>query len=88
MGRKKKQTVLKPELDDYIENEKKKRYATYKSGAELYGVGPWTFSEWAKKAGATINQRKWIIVDLDILDEYLEKENIKKPKRRNRHAKG
>ena len=88
MGRKKKQVILEPELDEYIETGKKKRYATYSSGAKQYGVGPWTFAEWTKKAGATITQRKWIIVDLDILDEYLEKENIKKPKRRKRHAKG
>ena len=88
MGRKKKQVIFEPKLDGYIENGNKKRYATYQSGAEQYGVGPWTFAEWAKKAGATINQRKWIIVDLDILDEYLERENIKKPKRRKRHAKG
>lgn len=88
MGRKKKQVIVKPELDGYIENCKKKRYATYKSGAEQYGVEQWTFAEWAKKAGAAIGQKKWIIVDLDILDEYLERENIKKPKRRKRHAKG
>ena len=88
MGRKKKQVIFEPKLDGYIETGKKKRYATYNSGAEQYGVGTWTFAEWAKKECATISQSKWIIVDLDILDEYLEKENIKKPKRRKRHAKG
>lgn len=49
MGRKKKQVIFEPKLDGYIETGKKKRYATYSSGAEKYGVGPWTFTEWAKK---------------------------------------
>lgn len=88
MGRKKKQVILKPELDGYIEKDKKKRFATYKSGAEQFGVEQWTFAEWARDAGAVFGMRKSVIVDLDILDEYLARENIEKPKRRNRHAKG
>ena len=39
MGRKKKQVIFEPKLDGYIETGKKKRYATYSSGAEQYGMG-------------------------------------------------
>ena len=85
MRRKKKESFKAPELDVYLP-EGKRRYVTYQIGAEQYEVEVWTFTQWAKAAGATRPWKRRIVVDLDILDAYLQKENINKPKRRKRRG--
>ena len=60
-----------PDLDKYIEG-KKKKYTTYGLGASLYSLNYYTFVRLCKEAGANIQIKKNVIVDLDILDAYLE----------------
>lgn len=77
--------VDKPELDKFM-TKKKKAYATHKKGAEKYGVEIWTFRKWAKDAGAILKWKDLFIVDLEILDGYLQREQVKTPKRRKRNG--
>ena len=83
---KKKNPILKPELERYMLGEKP-RLVTYKTGAALYGVEIWKFTEWARSAKATRKWKRWIVVDLNILDEYMQRENLKTPTRRKRNGK-
>lgn len=85
MRKEKTKSFEAPKLDVYLP-EGKKRYVTYQIGAEQYEVEVWTFSQWAKAAGATQSWKRRIVVDLDILDAYLQKVNINKPKRRKRRG--
>ena len=78
MGKKKKKPPdFKPDLEKLLPEEKRK-YVTYETGAQIYKVGKWTFAEWAKNADAAFKWKKWMVVDLEILDEYLKREKIKK----------
>ena len=87
MGKKKKKPPdFKPDLEKLLPEEKRK-YVTYEAGAQVYEVGKWTIAEWAKNAGATLQWKRRIVVDLDFLDEYLQREKIKPPKRRKRDVK-
>ena len=60
-----------PDLDKYLEG-KKKNYTTYGLGARLYSMNYYTFVKLCKEAGANIQIKKNVVVDLDILDAYLE----------------
>lgn len=61
-----------PDLDKYIKNSKKHRYVSYYQGAQFYNMGYSLFVRTAKLAGANLPIRKTTIVDLNILDTYLE----------------
>ena len=50
----------------------RKRFVRYPEGAELYSMGMTKFQELAKEAGAIYKVNKLVLVNLDILDEYLE----------------
>ena len=58
-------------LDKYLEG-KKHRYCTYQDGARLYRMAYWSFVTFAKEAGANIQLRKTALVDLDLIDKYIE----------------
>lgn len=60
-------------LEKYLEG-KRHRFCTYAQGARLYAMAYWSFVTMAKQAGANIKLRKTALVDLDILDDYIEKE--------------
>ena len=60
-----------PDLDRYLEG-RKKRYTTYGLGAGMYSLNYYSFVRRCKEAGANIQIKKKVIVDLDILDAYLE----------------
>ncbi len=60
-----------PDLDQYLEG-KKKRYTTYGLGAGMYSLNYYSFVRLCKEAGANIQIKKKVVVDLDILDAYLE----------------
>lgn len=68
MGKKRKQV---PELERMV-REKRKKYVRYEEGAQLYSMGLHTFQELAKEAGAIYRIKRIVLVNLDILDEYLE----------------
>jgi len=49
-----------------------KRFVRYKEGAELYSMCQTKFEEIAKEAGAVYKLNKLVLVNCDILDDYLE----------------
>lgn len=61
-----------PDLSKYIEG-REKRYVTYHEGARLYSMPYYPFVHLVKEAKANQRIRKSVIVDLDILDAYIEK---------------
>ena len=60
-----------PDLEKYLEG-KKRRFVNYTQGAKIYKMSYWPFVRLAKKAEANYPIRKTAIVDLNILDTYLE----------------
>lgn len=56
---------------------RKKRLVRYKEGAEMYSVGMNKFQTLAKDAGAILKIDRIVLVDLDILDQYLESFRVK-----------
>ena len=55
-----------------MENKQKKKYVRYKDGAEMYGMGITSFMRWAKEAKAVYKIRNIALVNIEILDEYME----------------
>lgn len=55
----------------------KKRLVRYKDGAEMYSMGMNKFQTIAKDAGATLKIDRLVLVDLDVLDQYLESFRVK-----------
>ena len=55
----------------------KKRLVRYKEGAEMYSVGMNKFQTLAKDAGAILKIDRMVVVDLDVLDQYLESFRVK-----------
>lgn len=50
----------------------KKRFVRYKEGAELYSMSERKFMDLAKDAKATYKINQVVLVNCDILEEYLE----------------
>ena len=59
-----------PDLEQYVEG-KKRKFTTYARGASLYSMNYYSFVTLAKEAGANIQIKKKVIVDLDILEKYI-----------------
>ena len=53
--------------------ERKKKFLRYKEGSEIYSIGITKFQEIAKKAGAVYKINQMVLVNTEILDDYLEK---------------
>lgn len=51
---------------------REKRFVRYKEGAEMYSMGLTKFQELAKDAKACYKVNQLVLVNLDVLDEYLE----------------
>ena len=62
-----------PDLEQYVEG-KKRKFTTYARGASLYSMNYYSFANLAKEAGANIQIKKKVIVDLDILEKYIEEQ--------------
>lgn len=60
-----------PDLDKFI-RKGKRRFTTYARGAGMYSLNYYTFVNLVKEAGANLQIKKKVVVDLDILDAYLE----------------
>lgn len=78
-----------PDLEKYLEG-KKRRFVNYTQGAKIYRMSYWLFVRLAKRAEANYPIRKTAIVDLDILEQFIEDnpdiaKQLKK-KRRGRSA--
>ena len=50
----------------------KKKFVRYKDGAEMYSMSQSKFEELAKDAKAVYKINKLVLVNTEILDEYLE----------------
>ena len=70
-------------LDKYIV-KKEHRYCTYQDGARLYSMNYWSFVGLCKEAGANYMLRKTALVDLDLVDKYIE-ENFEEKYEREEH---
>ena len=62
-----------PDLERFVA-DRQRRFTTYKEGARIYSMSYYTFVRLAKDAGANIRIRKNVIIDLDVLDAYIEEE--------------
>lgn len=49
-----------------------KKFATYAEGAKLYSLGLHTFQDLAKEAGAIYRLKRRVLVNTELIDEYLE----------------
>lgn len=49
-----------------------KRLVRYREGAEMYSMGMNKFQALAKDAGAVLKIDRLVLVDLNMLDQYLE----------------
>ena len=58
-------------LDKYLEG-REHHYISYECGARKYGMSYWTFVRLCQELGANILIRKMVLVDMDIVDKYIE----------------
>ena len=59
-------------MDNKTKRTNNKRFVRYPEGAEMYSMGITKFQELAKDAGACYKINRLVLVNLDIIDEYLE----------------
>ena len=60
-----------PDLDHYIEG-KKRNFVSYAQGARMYSMNYYSFVTLAKAAGANIRIKKNVVIDLEMIEKYLE----------------
>lgn len=58
------------------ENMNDKKFVRYKDGARMYSMGLTKFQELAKEANACYKLGQLVLVNTEILDEYLEQFRI------------
>ena len=68
MARKKSEV---PEMEKMLQYGRKK-FVRYDEGAKIYSMGLHTFQDLAKEAGAIYRIKRVVLVNTDIIDEYLE----------------
>lgn len=59
-------------MDAKTRKTNNKRFVRYSEGAEMYSMGKTKFQELAKDAKACYKVNQLVLVNLDILDDYLE----------------
>ena len=59
-------------MDAKTRKTNNKRFVPYSEGAEMYSTGKTKFQELAKHAKACYKVNQLVLVNLDILDAYLE----------------
>ena len=60
-----------PEMEKTLQYGRKK-FVRYDEGAKIYSMGLHTFQDLAKEAGAIYRIKRVVLVNTDIIDEYLE----------------
>lgn len=60
-----------PELEKMLQYGKKK-FVRYDEGAKLYSMGLHSFQNLAREAGAVYHVKRVVLVNTQIIDEYLE----------------
>ena len=68
MARKKSEV---PEMEKMLQYGRKK-FVRYDEGAKIYSMGLHTFQDLAKEAGAIYRIKRVVLVNTDIIGEYLE----------------
>ena len=59
-------------MDSRTRKTNNKRFVSYPEGAEMYSMSLSKFQQLAKDAKACYKMNRLVLVNLDILDEYLE----------------
>ena len=59
-----------PEMEKMLQYGRKK-FVRYDEGAKIYSMGLHTFQDLAKEAGAIYRIKRVVLVNTDIIDEYL-----------------
>ena len=59
-------------MDQRTKNTNNKRFVRYSEGAEMYSMSVSKFMQLAKDAKACYKVNQLVLVNLDIIDEYLE----------------
>ena len=59
-------------MDSKTKETNNKRFVRYPEGAEMYSMSLSKFQQLAKDAKACYKMNRLVLVNLDILDEYLE----------------
>ena len=67
----KRNSVEVPELEKLLAG-KKKKYVRYEEGAVLYSMGKNSFRQVAQDAHAIVRLKRIALVNVEVLDEYLE----------------
>ena len=49
-----------------------KKFVSYEEGAALYSLGLHTFQQLAKDAGAVYRINRRVLINIEIIDEYME----------------
>ena len=62
-------------LEAQVQNGNK-RFVRYAEGVALYSLGLHTFQEIAKEANAVYKVKRCVLVNLDMVNEYLEKYRV------------
>ena len=62
-----------PDLEHFLEG-KNRTFVSYAQGAQIYSMNYYSFVTLAKAAGANIRIKKNVVIDLDVIEEYLEKQ--------------
>ncbi len=60
-----------PELEKMMQTGRKK-FVRYEEGAKLYSLGLHTFQELAKDAKAIYHVKRVVLINTELIDEYLE----------------
>ena len=60
-----------PELEKMIQYGRKK-FVRYDEGAKMYSMGLHTFQELAKDVGAIYRVKRIVLVNTELIDEYME----------------
>ena len=55
-----------------MNDKERKKFVRYAEGAKLYGMGISKFQQLAKNAKACYKVNQMVLVNVEILDEYLE----------------
>ena len=60
-----------PELETLLKYGKKK-FVRYDEGAKLYSMGLHSFQELAREANAVYHVKRIVLVNTEVIDEYME----------------
>lgn len=62
-----------PDNIDKLLKDGRKKFVRYEEGAALYSMGLHSFQELAKDAGAVYRVKRMVLVNTQLIDEFLER---------------